>query len=198
MKEKLVFPSPTATAFTIRSLHSTTSAAARLAAKQKIRVLAASFTASFVFKSLCGYAPGILQDWHIFYWLYSWGWRSVIRAEAWGWVFELTPAFWGAGMLSGLNASWSFLGGGIIAWGILGPITIAKGWAIAKPNVWGVDDDNWKNYMSMSSPDDDFINQASPRYWALWPGIMIMLCYVRIFLKFTYSFFLLTLSLVIC
>lgn len=175
LKEKLVFPSPTATAFTIRSLHSTTSAAARLAAKQKVRVLGWSFVGAFVFKSLCGYAPGLLLDWHVFYWLYSWGWKGAIAGEAWGWIFELTPAFWGAGMLSGLNASWSFLAGAILAWGILGPITIAKGWTISKPNPYGVEDPLWRSYSSMSAKD--FVHGASPRYWLLWPGILIMLTY---------------------
>ena len=139
-------------------------------------VLGWSFFGSFVFKSLCGYAPGLLQDWHIFYWFYSWGWNGAIAGEAWGWVIELTPAFWGAGMLSGLNASWSFFGGTVLAWGILGPITIAKGWTISKPNGFDVEDPLWRNYFSMSAKD--YINGSSPRYWMLWPGIMIMLCYV--------------------
>jgi OPT oligopeptide transporter protein len=176
VKQHLVFPTPTATAFTIRSLHSTTSAAARIAAKQKVFVLSGSFGLSFLFKSLCGYAPGLLQDWHIFYWLYTWGWKGAIAGEAWGWMIELTPAFWGAGMLSGLNASWSFMAGTILAWGILGPISIARGWTISKPNDYGVDDPLWRNYFSMTATD--FVNSASPRYWMLWPGIMAMLCYV--------------------
>lgn len=175
LKQHLVFPTPTATAFTIRSLHSTTSAAARIAAKQKVLVLGWSFFGAFVFKSLCGYAPGLLQDWHIFYWFYSWGWKGAIAGEAWGWVIELTPAFWGAGMLSGLNASWSFFGGTVLAWGILGPITIAKGWTISKPNPFEVDEPLWRNYFSMGATD--YVNGSSPRYWMLWPGIMIMLCY---------------------
>ncbi|KAG8760977.1 hypothetical protein FRC14_000578 [Serendipita sp. 396] len=175
LKEKLVFPTPTATAFTIRSLHSTTSAAARIAAKKKVQVLAGSFFGSFVFKSICGYAPGLLLDWHVFYWFYSWGWKGAIAVESWGWFLELTPAFWGAGMLSGLNASWSFLIGAIMAWGMLGPISIAKGWTISKPNPYGVDEPLWRNYVSMTAKD--FIHGASPRYWLLWPGILIMLCY---------------------
>jgi len=55
------------------------------------------------------YAPGILWDHHVFWWLYTWGWDGIIAAESWGWVFEYTPAFVGAGILSGLNASLSFL-----------------------------------------------------------------------------------------
>lgn len=35
----------------------------------------------------------------------------MIRLENWGWFIEFTPAFYGAGMLSGMNASWSFFAG---------------------------------------------------------------------------------------
>jgi hypothetical protein len=140
-----------------------------------------TFLISLTFKSLCGYAPGLLQDWHIFYWLYSWGWKGAIAGEAWGWMIELTPAFWGSGMLSGLNASWSFMLGSILAWGVFGPISIKYGWTVNKPNVYGVDDPNWRNYMSMTSAGGDFVHHASPRYWAMWPGIMVMLCYVCYF-----------------
>jgi uncharacterized oligopeptide transporter (OPT) family protein len=176
VKQKLVFPTPAATAFTIRSLHSTTSAAARIAAKKKVLVLTWSFFGTFVYKSLCGYAPGLLTDWHIFYWLYSWGWKGAIAGEAWGWMIEITPAFFGCGMLSGLNASWSFMAGTIAAWGLLGPVSIKKGWTISKDNAYGVEDPRWRTYTSMSAKD--YINGASPRYWLLWPGIMVMLCYV--------------------
>ena len=35
-------------------------------------------------------------------------------------IFELTPAFFGAGILSGMNASFSFLLGAFLAWGLIG------------------------------------------------------------------------------
>lgn len=141
-------------------------------------VLLYSFIGAFVFKSLCGYAPGLLLDWHIFYWFYTWGWGGAIRAEAWGWMIEITPAFVGAGILSGLNASWSFMLGSVLAWGLIGPLTIKYGGAVSKPNIYGVEDDRWRNYQSMTAKDNDFINNASPRYWLLWVGILVMLCYV--------------------
>ena len=193
VKQKLVFPTPTATAFTIRSLHSTTSAAARIAAKKKVLILAGAFGGSFVFKSLCGYAPGLLTDWHIFWWFYTWGWKDAIYGEAWGWIIELTPAFFGAGMLSGLNASCSFMVGGILAWQLIGPLTIKYGVAVSKPVSDTIPE--YQNYFSMSAVNGDFVNGGSPRYWLMWvsrliilthgtsnvplpqPGIMIMLCY---------------------
>lgn len=40
--------------------------------------------------------------------MYRIGFTSMIGLENWGWILEFTPAFFGAGMLSGINASWSF------------------------------------------------------------------------------------------
>jgi len=173
LKQRLVFPSPTATAFTIRSLHDTTTPAARIAAKKKIKILAASFSGSLIFKTISGYAPGILWDWHIFWWLYTWGWKGIIHAESWGWFIELTPAFFGAGMLSGLNASWSFMLGSILAWAVIGPVLVKQGKAFGSPH--SEDIPGWIGYTSMSSKD--YINRPSPRYWLLWPGVFVMVCY---------------------
>jgi len=49
-----------------------------------------------------------IYDWHIGWTLYRLGFTSIISLENYGWYIEFTPAFFGAGMLSGLNASWSF------------------------------------------------------------------------------------------
>ena len=192
VKQKLVFPTPTATAFVIRSLHSTTSAAARIDAKKKVLILAGSFATSFVFKSVGNYIPGLLSNWHVFWWLYTWGWKGAIYGEGWGWFIQFTPAFLGAGMLSGLNASWSYMIGSILAWGLIGPLTIKYGVAVSKPVSAAVP--GYQSYVSMSAVKDDFVHGGSPRYWLMWvsehivltdcifdslsqPGIMIMLCY---------------------
>lgn len=37
----------------------------------------------------------------------NWGWKSVLAADNWGFFLEWTPAFIGAGILSGVNASLS-------------------------------------------------------------------------------------------
>jgi uncharacterized oligopeptide transporter (OPT) family protein len=103
---KLTFPTPAATAYTIRSLHSSTTGA--VAARAKSLALAYSFIVTFIYKVMTGYAPGIIYDWHIGWTLYRLGFTSIIGLENYGWYIEFTPAFFGAGMLSGLNASWSF------------------------------------------------------------------------------------------
>lgn len=57
--QKLTFPTPAATAYTIRSLHSARTGA--IAAKKKSLALLYSFAATFVFKVMTGYAPGIVR-----------------------------------------------------------------------------------------------------------------------------------------
>ncbi|KAG9102259.1 hypothetical protein FRC06_002178 [Ceratobasidium sp. 370] len=175
LKEKLMFPTPTATAFTIRALHAGRTGAE--AARKKSIGLATSFAGSFCFKVAAGYLPGIIWDWHIGWTFYRLGWTSMIQLDNYGWWPEFTPAFIGAGMLSGMNASWSFFGGFVLAWGIIAPSLIHTGVAVGKrrapdefPEVY--------SYQSMTAATPDlFITQPSPRYWLLWPGVLIMLVY---------------------
>ena len=105
LRQKLVFPTPTATAFTIRSLHAGRAGAE--AAKKKAWCLLITLIICFCYKVLNGYIPGIFLDWHVGWTLYRLGWTGAIVLENWGWIIEFTPAFFGAGMLAGLNASWS-------------------------------------------------------------------------------------------
>ena len=106
VKQKLTFPTPAATAFTIRALHSGTHGA--ITAAKKTKGLVYSLVGAFLFKVVGIYAPAITFDWHIGWTLYRLGFTSIIALENYGWILEFTPAFFGAGMLSGLNASWSF------------------------------------------------------------------------------------------
>ncbi|KAF8432214.1 OPT oligopeptide transporter protein-domain-containing protein [Boletus edulis BED1] len=170
LKLKLVFPSGVASAYTIRSLHVGKGAA--LDAKRKTKALILSFCFAIGLRVVSEYAPGILWDWHLFYTLSRIGWTSAINAESWGWIWEWTPAFIGAGMLTGINASYSFLGGSFLAWAVIGPIIVSMGKAFgipANPNVPG-----YMNYASISLTDP--VNHPSPRYWLVWPGTLMLLC----------------------
>ncbi|KAF8761685.1 OPT oligopeptide transporter protein [Rhizoctonia solani] len=168
-------PYPTATAFTIRALHAGRTGAE--AARKKSIGLASSFGVAFCFKVAAGYLPGIIWDWHIGWTFYRLGWTNMIELDNFGWWPEFTPAFFGAGMLSGMNASWSFFGGFVLAWGIIAPSLISTGGAVGKqrspdefPEVW--------SYQAMSFKTlDEYVHSPSPRYWLLWPGVLIMLVY---------------------
>ena len=179
LKQKLIFPSPTATAFTIRSLHAP---GGEVTAKKQSRALVYSFAAAFTFVVVNQYASGILMDWHIFYWLYSWGWKRALVVDNWGWIIEWTPAFLGAGMLSGMNASFSFLGGSFLMWAMIGPAIVATGQATGRHTGVSASADpreplRW-NYFSMSfDPETEPLHAASPRYWGLWVGVLMMFAY---------------------
>ncbi|KAH7928026.1 PMSR-domain-containing protein [Leucogyrophana mollusca] len=170
LKLKLVFPSGVAAAYTIRSLHVGRNAEAN--ARKKTKALIYAFLGAIVLRVVSEYAPGLLWDWHIFYALNRVGWNWIIRAESWGWIWEWTPAFIGVGMLTGINASYSFLGGSFLAWAVVGPIIVTKGEAfgiIADASIPG-----YMNYMDMTLTDP--IHHPSPRYWLLWPGTLMLLC----------------------
>jgi hypothetical protein len=74
IRQRLVFPTPTATAFTIRSLHS--GPQGEVIAKLKAKALAATMSLCFCYKVLNGYIPGIFLDWHIGWTLHQIGWKE--------------------------------------------------------------------------------------------------------------------------
>jgi hypothetical protein len=85
-RERLAFPTPTATAYTIRTLHAGIAGAAVAAKKSK--ALAVSFGGVFCWKILGGYAPGVFVDWHVGWWLSRIGFSSFVGLENYGWWLE--------------------------------------------------------------------------------------------------------------
>ena len=63
---RLIFPSFSATAVTIRSMH--TAGTGEAMAKLKVRALSIAFTFAVILRVVSQYALGILWDWHIFTW----------------------------------------------------------------------------------------------------------------------------------
>ncbi len=86
VKQKLTFPTPAATAITIRALHNSRTGA--VAARKKSLALLYSFVIVFVYKVMTGYAPGLIFDWHIGWTLYRLGFTSIIALENYGWFIE--------------------------------------------------------------------------------------------------------------
>ncbi len=173
LRQKLVFPSATATALTIRAIHAP---GGDIAMKKKTKALMLSFVISFVFVIVRQYAAGILDLWDLGCWIYlTQGAKGAwaLYGRAWGWgVIELTPAFFGAGMLSGMNASYSFLFGSVLAWGIIGPAAERNGLAFGRTNKNAPEGISLKTFTSMN-PNP----RPTPRYWLLWVGVAIMLFY---------------------
>jgi uncharacterized oligopeptide transporter (OPT) family protein len=170
---KLMFPTPTAVALTIRSMHA--GAAGSLDAIKKLKCLAVCFIGAFVHRIGSYYALGILYDWHFFTWIHIWsGYTSwAMNIESWGWYFEWTPAFIGSGILIGLNPAISMFAGSVMAWAIIGPTLVHYGECIG---VQASTDPKWHGYYSFASLANLGTVTPSPRYWLLWPGVMVMVC----------------------
>ncbi|MCJ1257873.1 hypothetical protein MMC24_005701 [Lignoscripta atroalba] len=172
----LIFPTGTATAMTIRSMHAAVGGEAM--AKAKTKALGYAFAGAFVLRVVSQYCLGILWDWHFFTWFYIWGKYNnlAIHVENWGWYLEFTPAFIGSGMLVGLNPAYSFFGGSVLAWGIIGPALVHNGAAYGVQALGPDGDPKWNDYISFASFNlKDPKNHPSPRYWLLWPGVLCMI-----------------------
>ncbi|CED85432.1 Oligopeptide transporter, OPT superfamily [Phaffia rhodozyma] len=176
LKQKLTFPSPTATAFTIRNLHSASTPAARKASSKKIKILGFSFLFSLIWTVLTKYAPGILWGWD-FGWLFSqWGAPGAIALSNWGWSYQFTPAFHAVGFLTGPNAAFSWMFGAILSYAIIGPSLVATGQAYSP-----VIDESIGYHSNFAMSTVNLANgttdphRGTARYWLLWPGVLVML-----------------------
>ncbi|KDN64895.1 putative oligopeptide transporter [Colletotrichum sublineola] len=169
---KLMFPTPTATALTIRSMHAGINGARE--ATRKLKALGSAFGACIAHRVASYYAIGILYDWHVFTWVHIWsGYTSwAMNIESWGWYFEWTTAFIGSGMLIGMNSACSMMAGSILAWGLIGPVLVHYGECIGLDASDG--DPKWNGYYSFTSLKNVGSGPPSPRYWLLWPGVMVM------------------------
>lgn len=169
---KLLFPTPTAVALTIRSMHA--GAAGAREAISKLKALSLAFTAALIQRVASYYAIGILYDWHPFTWIHIWskGTSWALNIESWGWYWEWTPAFIGSGMLIGMNAAISLFAGAVLAWGIIGPVLVHYGECIGIQLY--EEDPYWDSLYSFASLSNLGKQTPSPRYWLLWPGVLIM------------------------
>lgn len=78
-------------------------------------------------------------------------------------------------MLVGLNTSLSFFGGSVLAWGIIGPALVHNNAAFGTQVA--PDDPHWSGYVSFASlgSKSSTKDTPSPRYWMLWPGVLLMI-----------------------
>lgn len=168
---KLIFPTSTATAATIRSLHVATGGES--GAKKKINILMIAFAAAFILRVVSNFAIGILWDWHIFTWFYIWGNYNnlAIYVQNWGWFIEWSPAVMGTGMMVGMNTAVSMFASSVCCWAIIGPILVHTG--AASGLAIGGETGPWRLLMTYASMNlEDPVNNPSPRYWLIWPCVM--------------------------
>lgn len=100
---------------------------------------------------------------------------GLLAIESWGWYVQLTPAFFGSGILVGLNAALSWFGGTVVAWALIGPLLVHYGECIGVM----VGEGKWEGLtrFSVMTGVDQPGYVPSPRYWLLWPGVMVLMVY---------------------
>ncbi|KAJ3043514.1 hypothetical protein HDV00_004903 [Rhizophlyctis rosea] len=154
IKRDLPFPTPTATAETIRTLHGT--AEKEKEAVQRVRAMGITFAMSFltIFGSYWVY---FLDKIHILYWIgHATNHIGLQTADiVWGWYFTPNFAFLGAGLITPAATLISFLVGSVIAFGIGGPLMVDSGY-LSSPLGWGKK------------------GNGSAQAWWFWPGIALM------------------------
>jgi OPT family oligopeptide transporter len=175
IQQKLVFPSPTATAATIRALHSASSNSENSNfGKNQSKVIVWSFIPSLIFKIGSYFAP-FIYDLHPLYWIGNAANSQALIdiSTTWGWHLELTTSFIGAGMMMGENTTYSITAGNIFAWAIMSPVLFyyTEG-LINKESPWGI-----------GISDDGTI---SCQMWLMWVGIVTMVCasFTEIFFEY--------------
>ena len=162
IKQNLPFPSPTAAAEIIQSLHG---AGGEEFAARKSKCLLWVFMSLLAICIISFFVP-VLKIWDIWWWLSmaasnteeGFG-QFMLTLSNWRWYIQLSFAFFGAGMMTPVSTSVSLFGGSIVAWGILGPLLLANGVVLGQ----------W--YM-----DERLQNGPSARFFLLWIGITMMIC----------------------
>jgi OPT family oligopeptide transporter len=153
LKQKLVFPTPSAAAQTIKAFHQKKSSS-----EGHARIILYVMLAVIAFLTLAFFLP-IIKEWHIFYWIGQYSESNAFRdIDSWYWYLDWSPVYLGSGMLTGFNASLSFLLGTVVVWGIMGPLLLSSGQVTSK--------------FAMGKQ----VIQGSPsaKFWFLWPGIVMM------------------------
>lgn len=94
-------------------------------------------------------------------------------------------------MLVGLNTSFSFFGGSVLAWGIIGPALVHNGAAFGAS--YAPDDPRWESWTNFASLSSKFSTKdhPSPRFWLLWPGVLLMIVvsFTELFLQYKVFYF---------
>lgn len=70
-------------------------------------------------------------------------------AQEWVWAFDLSPAYFGYGIIIGPNVNICMLVGAIVGWGILSPMAKYKGWAPGPVNDWDNGSRGWIVWVGM-------------------------------------------------
>ncbi|KAJ3123363.1 hypothetical protein HK098_002005 [Nowakowskiella sp. JEL0407] len=165
LRQKLVFPSATVAAATIKSLHDNDSGTQ--SGLSQAKALMVSFVLALILKATVWWVP-VLMEWHVLYWIgrASGSTGLMVADVVWKWRVELSLAFVGAGLMVGTNTATSFFGGSVLAWAVAGPVLLATGTVKA---AYGYPQLNLND--PSATPD---LSQTTAQFWLLWPGVTLM------------------------
>ncbi|TVY25557.1 putative oligopeptide transporter [Lachnellula hyalina] len=162
IREKLKFPSGTATALMIGVLHGKETTAegpienreeiagepdeeevdkgAQSSWKSKVKLLVISFAVSGAY-TLATYFFPVLRNLPVF---------GFALAENWLWTLNPSLAYVGQGIIMGPATTTHMLLGAIVGWGILSPLAKNKGWAPGPVEDWETGSKGWIVWISLA------------------------------------------------
>ena len=155
LRERLRFPAGVATAETMQQIH-----AHGAEALERLRVLFAGASVAAAVKLIDGLVvtiPRLAMPVTVpLAGLFRGAGSSGISFGNLGFALDPSLLMFGFGIIVGLRTGLSLLLGAIVAWGVLAPLAVARGWAEA-------------------GPDDPDVSWFGPLVeWLLWPGATLM------------------------
>lgn len=101
------------------------------------------------------------------------------QAKSWLWTLDLSPGFFGQGMIMGPYISIHMLMGAIVGWAILSPLAQHKGWAPGPVDDWSDGSRGWIIWISLASLLADSSIKLS---WVIFRSMRNELGFLRYFM----------------
>jgi OPT family oligopeptide transporter len=76
---------------------------------------------------------------------------GLSASTRWFWNINISPAFVGQGIITGLAISAHMMLGAIVGWGVLSPLAKAEGWAPGEPADWETGSRGWTVWVSVAA-----------------------------------------------
>eukprot|EP01135_Chromosphaera_perkinsii_P009881 Nk52_evm11s1945 gene=Nk52_evmTU11s1945 len=162
LKQKLVFPTGTSTAYLIKSIHEGAEGATK--AIKQVKVMIVFFIFALLYTIFLVKVP-IMGNWYIFSYCENSS-SFCSAAQTLGWMIVFDPQQIGAGMIMGFNAATSMIIGAITAWVVIAPIL--------------------KSTNSVDQYINFDVNDPGANYVLIWPGIFMMItaAFMELFVQY--------------
>ncbi|KAK4197104.1 OPT oligopeptide transporter protein-domain-containing protein [Triangularia verruculosa] len=103
-----------------------------------------------------------------------------LAASKWLWSIDLSPGFFGQGIISGPVIPLHMLAGSIVGWGILSPYAKHRGWAPGEVDDWERGSRGWIIWVSLAVLlSDGFVNLLWTPLRPVWKRRLIIFEYIK-------------------